>query len=206
MAKLIYHPNYNIGFLGLENLHPFDSKKYGRAYQALEATFGKQLATNLLIPNHPVTKNELLTIHSQMYLDQLRAPGYASQVLEVPLLKYLPSWVIDNYVLEPMRWATQGSILAAEAALTSGLAINLSGGYHHAKTDKGEGFCAYSDIALAVHFVRQGGLLSPEDRIVYIDLDAHQGNGVCHCFLNDPSLHIFDIYNENIYPAYDTVA
>ncbi len=105
-----------------------------------------------------------------------------------------------------MRWATQGSILATKAAFSSGLAVNLAGGYHHAKPNAGEGFCAYSDIALAVMAVRNDDLLGETETAVYIDLDAHQGNGVCHCFLHDTQLKIFDMYNQDIYPDGDEIA
>src|SRR5687768_128817 len=206
MTKIVYHPDYNIGFYGLENLHPFDSKKYGRAYQALENSLGKRLIDYVIKPDRPITHDELLMVHSRSYLNQLKSSQYAAQVLEVPLVRYLPGRLIDSWVLKRMRWATRGSILATKEALSSGLAINLSGGYHHAKPNEGEGFCAYSDIALAVSAVRKDGLLNKSDTIVYIDLDAHQGNGVCHCFLKDESIYIFDIYNEDIYPAYDELA
>ena len=206
MIKIIYHPGYNISFLGLENLHPFDSKKYGRVYQALEDRFTENLAQYLLTPAQPISQTELLTVHSLSYLDQLKSSRYAAQVLEVPFLAFLPNVLIDSALLQGMRWATQGTILGAKEALTSGLAINLSGGYHHAKPNSGEGFCAYADIALAVASVREAGLLKKDDKVVYIDLDAHQGNGVCHCFLNDDSVYIFDMYNGDIYPVDDEIA
>jgi histone deacetylase 11 len=41
---------------------------------------------------------------------------------------------------------------------------------------------------------------------VYVDLDAHQGNGVCHHFLSDSRVFIFDAFNADIYPAYDRTA
>jgi histone deacetylase 11 len=105
-----------------------------------------------------------------------------------------------------MRWATQGTIIATREALQHGLSVNLSGGYHHAKPNGGEGFCIYSDIAIAVHSMRDESLLAPDARVVYVDLDAHQGNGVCHAFRNETRVFIFDMYNSTIYPSYDTDA
>jgi histone deacetylase 11 len=195
-----------MGFWGSDKLHPFDAKKYGRAWAVLEDSLGERLANHLVKPDRPVTREDLLLIHSPRYLDQLRSAHYVAGVLEIPLVQYLPMVLINFSVLTPMRWATEGTLLATREALSSGLAVNLAGGYHHAKPAAGEGFCAYSDIALAIHEARNKGWLSPTDFIVYIDLDAHQGNGVCHFFLNDPQVHIFDIYNEEIYPAYDHIA
>jgi histone deacetylase 11 len=111
--------------------------------------------------------------------------------------------LIDRYVLRAMRWGAAGTILAARLAIDHGLAVNLSGGYHHAKPDAGEGFCIYGDVALAIDALRRDGLLAADDRIVHIDLDAHQGNGVCHLFMHDRAVFLFDVYNAEIYPAYD---
>ena len=105
-----------------------------------------------------------------------------------------------------MRWAVRGSILAAELAMREGLAINLSGGYHHAKPNRGEGFCLFNDIAIAVRVLQRDQLLGDDARIVYIDLDAHQGNGVCHEFMDDARTFIFDMYNRDIYPNDDVDA
>jgi len=105
-----------------------------------------------------------------------------------------------------MRWATMGTVVAARECLGHGLAINLGGGFHHAKPDGGEGFCIYSDIALAIDALRGEGLLGEEDRVVYVDLDAHQGNGVCHTLMSDKRVFIFDMYNRSIYPSYDSQA
>ena len=206
MTKIVYHPHYNIGFFGIENLHPFDSKKYGRSYRTLQKQFGEQLDEHLLQPAHPVRRATLLQVHSPSYLEQLASAHYAAQVLEIPPIRYLPGRLVDTLVLKRMRWATQGTILAAQAAFSSGLVVNLAGGYHHAKPNAGEGFCAYADIALAITTARNEGLLGKTDNVAYIDLDAHQGNGVCHCFLDDNSIHIFDMYNQDIYPAHDIIA
>jgi histone deacetylase 11 len=39
--------------------------------------------------------------------------------------------------------------------------------------------------------------------VAYIDLDVHQGNGVCHHFHDDRRVFIYDAYNPRIYPSYD---
>lgn len=206
MAHLIYHPKYDIHFFGLERFHPFDSHKYSRAWKALFQHFGEVLTSYVLRPEQMVSEENLLLVHSEAYLKKLHSPLYTAQALELPFLQYLPFFLINNCVLKAMRWGTQGTIIAAREALKSGVAINLSGGYHHAKPTQGEGFCIYSDIAIAVQVLRKEKQLSLDNGILYIDLDAHQGNGVCHAFIKDPSVFIFDMYNEEIYPAGDAIA
>jgi len=78
-----------------------------------------------------------------------------------------------------------------------GWAINLSGGYHHAKAESGGGFCFFADIPLAVYKLFKE---NPKASIMIVDLDAHQGNGYASIFRDDSRIHIFDVYNEEIYP------
>jgi histone deacetylase 11 len=204
--RIVYSRHYNIGFFGLERLHPFDSRKYGRAWRLLRRRFGRPLRALWQRPAAPVSREELLHIHSTEYLDRLQISYVVARALELPMVANFPSGMVDRYILRPMRWATAGTIDAARAAMTHGLAINLSGGYHHAKPDAGEGFCIYADAALAVDRLRFDNLLGEQDRIVHIDLDVHQGNGVCHCFRDDRAVFLFDMFNPAIYPAYDREA
>jgi histone deacetylase 11 len=206
MSRVVYHRRYNIGFYGLERLHPFDSRKYGRAWRMLRHRFGSRLRALRVRPKRAASADELRLVHTQAYLDQLGDARYVADALELPVLRRLPGWMIDWHVLRPMRWATMGTILAARESLRHGLAINLGGGFHHARPAGGEGFCIYSDIGIAVASLRADGLLDASSRVAYIDTDAHQGNGVCHVFRDDASVFLFDIFNSRIYPCHDIEA
>lgn len=204
--RVAYDSRYNIGLFGLERLHPFDSRKYGRAWRLLRKQVGPLLRRSHLSVPRAVTRAELLAVHDAAYLDSLRRSVIVADAMNVPAARHLPNWLLDWCVLRPMRWAVMGSLLAAETALAEGVAVNLSGGYHHAKPDRGEGFCLYSDIALLVHHLRMKGSLASDARIAYVDLDVHQGNGVCHHFMKDSRIFLYDMYNPAIYPAYDRLA
>lgn len=203
MPRIVYSRHYNIGFYGLERLHPFDSRKYGRAWRRLRRHFGPALRDFHLRPESPASRDELLLVHSADYLNYLKDSAYVAGALEVAVVQRLPIWMIDWHILRPMRWATKGTILAAEAALEHGFAVNLSGGYHHAKPNHGGGFSIYADVGIAVASLRKKNLISASSRIIYIDTDAHQGNGVCHTFMADKRVFIVDIFNSQIYPALD---
>lgn len=206
-SRIIYNPQVNMGLLGLEKTHPFDVTKFRRAWQVLREQLGDDfLNTQHIDIDRPVSPDELLTVHQPEYLSELKSSRYLAQAFEQPWAALVPAVLIDRGILSPMRWAARGTVIAARAALTCGLAINLGGGFHHAKPDRGEGFCIYSDIALAIHDLRASGALQPEQGVAYIDLDAHQGNGVCHCFLDDRRVHIYDQFNADIYPCSDRVA
>ncbi|MBD1542519.1 acetoin utilization protein AcuC [Arthrobacter sp. IA7] len=77
-----------------------------------------------------------------------------------------------------------GSLLAANSILDGSAvrAVNFGGGLHHASRDRASGFCVYNDAALAVRKLLDGGV----QRVAYIDVDAHHGDGTQSIFWDDP--------------------
>lgn len=206
MVRIAFHSRYDIGLWGVERWHPFDSRKYGRAWKVLRKELGAELPGLTIPVPRPISEEELALVHSEEHLARLSDSRYIADSLEMPLLANLPAWLLDRAILTPMRWAVMGTVQAGRDALASGLAVNLSGGYHHAKPDRGEGFCVYSDVAACIAMLRAEHLLATEDRIAYIDLDAHQGNGISHQFLEDSRVFLFDMFNRSLYPLDDQVA
>ncbi|HSU52501.1 MAG TPA: histone deacetylase, partial [Candidatus Dormibacteraeota bacterium] len=91
--KLVYSPHYNITFFGIERVHPFDSRKYGRAWAVLKQEFGQGLMNHHVKVERPVTEQELLAAHTPEYLASLRSSTTLARALEIPLLKFLPAWL-----------------------------------------------------------------------------------------------------------------
>jgi histone deacetylase 11 len=221
---ILYRPEYNITANGIEKLHSFDSCKYGRVLGALVAS-GALSADAVVAPPAP-TRQELLAMHTPEYLDSLASPLALARILELPIC-WLPSGYLRQRVLEPMGFAAKGTLLAALYALQAGWAVNLGGGYHHASRSHGHGFCAYADLSGAVHAVRAarpcaclraraaggGAAVTIGDaaatrcacadrfRVMVVDLDAHQGNGVERDFLGDSATFIFDCFTPGIFPG-----
>jgi histone deacetylase 11 len=197
--KAVYSPRFDINFFGLEKLHPFDAKKYSRAWARVP-----ELHKDALTVTEPVSNTDLRRVHSEAYLASLGHAHNLARALELPIIGGLPVKLTELAVLNPMRFGVAGTILAARTAVAEReLVFNLSGGYHHAKPDQGEGFCVFNDIAVAIAVLRAEGLTG---NIAYIDLDAHMGNGVAHCFLDDRSVWLFDMFNAYRYPYSDAVA
>jgi histone deacetylase 11 len=176
-------------------LHPFDGRKFAKVHRAIQS-LGVQ---------HRSVASPVSEAHLDAFAGEILRPLYASKryvlrALEVPCIPLLPFSVIDNRVLAPMRWAVQGTIAAAEAALGGANCWNLAGGYHHASRNAAEGFCIYNDVGIAVQDLRGRGMLGADDRILIVDVDAHHGNGNANVFRNDPCVEILDIYNGDIYP------
>jgi histone deacetylase 11 len=188
--------------LGLERLHPFDSHKFSRAFQLLEQRLGTELARHWHAPATPVSEGELRLVHSQAYLESLRSPAVVARALELWPLRLVPSPLLERGVLRPMRLAVAGTMLAMRDALEAqGIVMNVGGGFHHAFRDHGEGFCLYADVAIALAAERARGTLASADPILVIDLDAHRGNGVWDILGGDPAIHVFDLYNSQVYPG-----
>lgn len=76
-------------------------------------------------------------------------------------------------MLKPFCIASGGTLLAARQSLKTGIGVNIGGGYHHAKPDIGEGFCAYADVPIAIRKLQQEGLIK---KALVIDVDVHQGS------------------------------
>ena len=95
------------------------------------------------------------------------------------------------------RRSVAGTCQAARFALEDGLAANLGGGSHHAFPDRGEGWCALNDVAVAARVLRRDGRAR---RALVIDLDVHQGNGTAVCLQDDPDAFTFSIHAESNYP------
>jgi len=93
--------------------------------------------------------------------------------------------------------AVGGTCEAARAALGHGVAMNLAGGTHHAFADRGEGFCVFNDVAVAIRTLQRDGLIR---RAAVVDLDVHQGNGTHAIFAGDASVFTFSMHGGRNYP------
>ena len=199
---IVYHHNYDITFFGLEKIHPFDSSKYGKVAQALIKS--KILNQQDFYEPKEISDQELLFVHTQKYLDNIyrNASATFAKASEVSIFSYIPNFLIRWNALYPMRLATGGTVAAMELALQNKWAINLSGGYHHAKSNDCGGFCIYNDAAIAAY---KAIMEHNINKILVVDLDAHQGNGNEEIFGNQPifkdKVDVFDVYGSSLYPG-----
>ena len=79
-------------------------------------------------------------------------------------------------------------------------AFNPIGGLHHARREAAAGFCVFNDAAIAIIETKRKYELK---RILYIDIDAHHGDGVFYSFYDDPQVFIADIHEDGrfLYPG-----
>jgi len=99
-------------------------------------------------------------------------------------------------VFERAASTVGGSILAAELVMNGGVAFHPAGGTHHGKADRASGFCYFNDPVFALSTFLQHGL----ERVLYVDLDAHHGDGVQDAFAADSRVMTLSIHEADRWP------
>ena len=131
----------------------------------------------------PAEMDELELVHDAAYIDAVRQAGHdglgnGRYGLGTP----------DNPVFDGMHEASAlvaGATLAAARAVWRGEALhaaNIAGGLHHAMRGYASGFCVYNDPAIAISALLAEGA----QRVAYVDVDVHHGDGVQAAFYHDP--------------------
>ena len=165
--KLVYSDDYYLPI----GSHVFPAEKYKRIHDRLLAS-GIAEPSDFVTP-HPATDEDVLLVHTPQYIEKLKT-GTLSQreqmELEVP---FSPALVKAFWL------AAGGSILAADNAISNGIAISIGGGFHHAFPDHGEGFCMIHDVAIAIRRMQRDGKIRTA---MTVDCDVHQGNGTAAIF------------------------
>ena len=90
--------------------------------------------------------------------------------------------------------AAGASIQAAEAVLGGRIGFNPAGGMHHARADRAQGFCFFNDPVLGILRLKRAGL-----RVLYVDIDAHHGDGVEEAFLGDADVFTLSLHMDTAY-------
>ncbi|HWA57660.1 MAG TPA: histone deacetylase [Gemmatimonadales bacterium] len=144
-----------------------------------------------------IPRADLALVHDAGYLDAMD-----HGTLDPAAIRRLGfPWSPD--LRERSYHTAQGTVEAARDALETGAGVNLAGGTHHAFADRGEGFCVFNDVAVAIRVLQRDGLAR---RAVVIDLDVHQGNGTARIFAGDERVYTFSLHGEKNYPFHKEVS
>ncbi|HEV2087698.1 MAG TPA: acetoin utilization protein AcuC [Cryptosporangiaceae bacterium] len=178
-ATVVWDPR----FLGYDlGDHPLDPVRLELTVE-LSRALGVLDRDNVTVVGAEPADDALLgLVHDRAYLDAVRA---------APSDPYFSGWGLntpDNPVFDGMHEVSAlvvgGTVRAAEAAWRGDAlhAVNIAGGLHHAMPDRASGFCVYNDPAVAIARLLQLGA----ERIAYLDIDVHHGDGVQAVFWDDP--------------------
>ncbi|MGC9514062.1 acetoin utilization protein AcuC [Methanocrinis sp.] len=165
--------------------HPLRPVRLALAYRLME-DYGLLDEGDVQVVEPPLASElELLSVHTPEYLEAVRS--------EMPNILF-GLGIGDNPVFEGIydasRLVAGGSIDAARRIAEEGcVAFNFAGGLHHAMPDRASGFCIFNDPALAIRTLRR-----KFGRVLYIDIDAHHGDGVQKVFYDDPRVLTVSIH------------
>ncbi|MYL38950.1 acetoin utilization protein AcuC [Halobacillus litoralis] len=177
--------------------HPFNQMRVVLAKELLDAV--GMLEDDHFITPRMATEEELRLAHSSAYIQAVKKAS-AGHLSEEEGLEY-GIGTEDTPMFKGMHEASQllvGSTLSAIDAVLDGNvahALNLGGGLHHGFERKASGFCIYNDGAVGIKYIRQ----KYDYKVLYVDTDAHHGDGVQWAFYDDPNVCTLSIHETGRY-------
>jgi acetoin utilization protein AcuC len=149
------------------------------------------------VPTRVATDEDLMLVHTERYLDAVKRAG-EGEPGDWWRYGFGPG---DNPIFPNMHEASArvagASLVAADAVLSGGVehAFSPAGGLHHAMPERASGFCVYDDPALAIAWM----LVNGAERIAYVDVDVHHGDGPQAIFYEDPRVLTISIHESGRY-------
>lgn len=141
----------------------------------------------------------LTRFHERDYVRALQHADRAGQVSRAERERYAIGTMenpLFHGVFERAASTVGGSILAAQFALEGRIVYHPAGGTHHGRPDRASGFCYFNDPVFAIATLLERGI----ERVLYVDLDAHHGDGVEDAWRDDPRVALFSIHEANRWP------
>ncbi len=160
--------------------HPLKIIRLKLAYELIQATGLLKLPSVQYIPTRKAEEEDLAFFHTREYLSILKEASegrfqasvyhYGLGPGDNPVFKGVYEWSL---------WVTGATLQAVDfvASGEGGTAFNIAGGLHHALESRASGFCYINDPVIGIM-----KLLKKGKRVVYLDIDAHHGDGVQKAF------------------------
>jgi acetoin utilization deacetylase AcuC-like enzyme len=187
-VQVFYSPSY---YANIGDGHIFPIRKFELVRDRLLAEGALQPSE--LIEPLPASRDEVLLVHTEDYVSRLCSGELTPKEIRRLGLPWSESLVRRSF------YAVGGTLAASYAALEGGYSSNLAGGTHHSFAERGEGFCVFNDVAIAIRTMRARQLIH---RAAIVDCDVHQGNGTATIFAGDPDTFTFSIHGANNYPLF----
>ncbi|QIP85302.1 acetoin utilization protein AcuC [Streptomyces sp. Tu 2975] len=162
--------------------HPMDPVRLALTMGLVRA-YGLDRAMRVVAAS-PAGASTLRLVHREDYVDAVRAASADPKVAD----QSYGLGTVDDPAFEGMHEASAliagQSVGAAEAVWRgeAAHAVNFAGGLHHAMPGSASGFCIYNDASLAIARLLELGA----ERVAYVDVDVHHGDGVQAAFWDDP--------------------
>lgn len=180
MRQIVFLSSPEVWQRGHGPEHPLKPERLQRTHELL-AEYGAFEAPNVrLVAPRLATKDELLLFHTAEYVDVVQALSGGERTIPAWRYGFGPG---DNPIFKGMydsEGLKVGSALQAAERLLNNecdVAFSYSGGLHHGGPALASGFCVFNDAAVAIQWLLEHG-----QRVAYVDIDVHHGDGVQDAF------------------------
>ncbi|MFK2824691.1 acetoin utilization protein AcuC [Bacillus sp. B190/17] len=162
--------------------------------------------SDMILPRM-ASSEELQLIHHAAYIEAVHKAGKGELALDIAEGYGLGTE--DTPIFKDMHEASSflvgGTLTAADWVMQekAAHALHIGGGLHHGFRGKAAGFCIYNDSSVAIKYLQE----KYHARVLYIDTDAHHGDGVQWAFYDDPDVCTFSIHETGryLFPGTGTV-
>ena len=193
MVHLFADPR--LGGYGFGDGHPLGIDRQG-AFLA-EATAQALTTRTVMRPSRVATVAELARFHTRQYVDFVAtAEAHGRHLLDDGDTPVFPNLYEASARVVGSALDGLADVMEARCART----LQPIGGLHHAARDHAAGFCVFNDLGVVIDTLRtEYGI----QRVAYVDIDAHHGDGVFYAFEADPELIFADLHQDSrtLYPG-----
>lgn len=179
------------------NQHPFNQFRITLTIDLLQSI--DVLKEEHIIPPRIATEKELTLIHDPSYIQAVKKAGEGQ--LSLDIAEGYGLGTEDTPIFKGMHEASAllvgGTLTAVDWVMTDKAehAVHLGGGLHHGFRGKASGFCIYNDSSVAIQYLQE----KYHARVLYVDTDAHHGDGVQWSFYDDPNVCTLSIHETGRY-------
>lgn len=177
--------------------HPFNQKRIMLTLDLLRNS--NAIREEDIIPPRIATDEEILLVHDEKFVDIVKKAGkgeVSPSAGEVYGIGTDDTPIFPN-MHEASALLVGGTLTAVDQVMEGHTrhALNLGGGLHHGFKGRASGFCVYNDSSVAIKYMQK----KYGARVLYIDTDAHHGDGVQWAFYDDPSVCTLSIHETGRY-------
>jgi acetoin utilization protein AcuC len=176
--------------------HPMNRERVGQLFSRIEEQGLFESSAFVTVSPRMATEEELFRFHARSYVDLVRRRS-------VKASGYLDGGDTPAFdgMFEAASYTVGSTLDVLEKIVKKEIVhgFNPIGGLHHARRGSAAGFCIFNDVGVALETAKENGLAP----ILYVDIDAHHGDGVYYSFEDDPDVFIIDLHEDGrfLYPG-----
>lgn len=177
--------------------HPFNQKRIQLTLDLLRTL--NAINDEQIIPPRVASDEELSLVHDERFIHAVKK-AENGQINVDHLFNYglgTEDTPVFPKIHEASALVVGGTLVAAEYVMEgkANHALHLGGGLHHSLQGRASGFCIYNDCAVAIRWI----IDRYDAKVLYIDTDAHHGDGVQWAFYDNPNVCTVSIHETGKY-------